>query len=314
MRRFCGAKRAFATPNTGAQKMKKFAAIFLLFACGAAFAWVAPDVKKLVDADQVIKDGGGRAFFIGGGCLVVGVGAAQIKDFESARKLATQRAEAEVLKAVSFTDVEVSGSSESKTIANKNNTQIEDKSVSKYKARVSGSLSNLKIRGYEIQGGVFYSIVCAYVDLPAPECACSAPGLLGARAEKNFGGIAQKLQDIYLGGAKLVEFNGAIYAAAVASAKSSLRPDAAERLMEMNASKEILKFLKGFSLKEEISARSEISRIIKNGEEFNSYDEKIKEFSRSELAGILSNVELAATFKNDISGRPSAVYVLKISN
>ena len=136
--------------------MKKLCFVSVCFVvCNLLFGWIAPDVKTILDDHKFLYYGGNRVlFFDDGACMVIGVGTAKIEDFERSRKLALQKAEGEIVKAVNAISVESFTHQTSSTRKSKSKVEITNEMISIYKEKVSSNLSNVKIRGYKIDDDI----------------------------------------------------------------------------------------------------------------------------------------------------------------
>ena len=295
--------------------MKKLCFVSVCFVvCNLLFGWIAPDVKTILDDHKFLYNGGNRVlFFDDGACMVIGVGTAKIKDFERSRKLALQKAEGEIVKAVNAISVESFTHQTSSTRKSKSKVEITNEMISIYKEKVSSNLSNVKIRGYKIDDDIIKVVACRYVQMYAPEYKCNPTAFLtDITAEQMWFDVLASSPEIYLGGIKTIVLDDTLYAIAIASAKPNLRTDVAERIMEMNTSKDFIKYLNSFSLTEEFKIIKSYSHVIENNKNKTNLDEYSKSLSRVNSIATLNNVIKVATFKHNLTGRPSAMYALKL--
>lgn len=289
---------------------------FCLIACNLLFGWIAPDVKTILDDHKFLYNGGNKVlFFDDGACMVIGVGTAKIKDFERSRKLALQKAEGEIVKAVNAVSVENFESVSKRTQTSNGSTKITKEKLSLYKEKVSANLSNVKIRGYKIDDSIIKVVACRYVQMYAPEYKCNPTAFLtDITTEQMWFDVLASSPEIYLGGIKVAIVDNVLYAVAVASANPTARADVAERIMEMNTSKDIIKYLNGFSFAEELKVTKSYSHIFNNGKETSHIDKISKHISSVKSVASLNGVIKVATFKNKLTGRPSAMYVLELGH
>lgn len=293
--------------------MKKLLMFFAAFKCLAAYALIAPDVAALLDSHKTLYDGGGYPFFRQGGCVVVGVGIAPLGEFERSRKIAVQKAESELLKTLAGVKIETSESVETETAEKSGTVKITEKRISEYRERVKSNLSNLKIRGYEIGGGVLKAVVCAYVDVKVPATKTN-PSEFAKDVELSpeWRGVLASLGEISLGGVKVLEHNNAVYAVAVKAVNPKLSRIDGERVANLAASRDIVKFVKGFSLKDELSACETLSTIIANGDETNAVSQTQNEISESVARGGVKNIVRIGTFVNIDTMYTTYIYALKL--
>ena len=155
--------------------------------------------------------------------------------------------------------------------------------------------------------------MCAYIDVKVPATKTN-PSEFAKDAELSpeWRGVLASLGEISLGGVKVLEHNGGAYAVAVKAVNPKLSRIDGERVANLAASRDIIKFVKGFSLKDELSACETLSTIIANGDETNAVSQTQNEISESVARGGVKNIVKIGTFVNIDTMYTTYIYALKL--